>query len=136
MLLLSCAILLAAATSTLADDVKPDAGYELLFNGKDFTGWKQKGSKDSLAGKTEAFNGRFIVAARDARILIVSVLRWRTTSQNNGKTRDCGAVVVALYYGVVRQSRKRRVGILAIDAARVKRPGFAATAITLPLPAA
>ena len=61
MRLLSCAILFAATTLSLADEAKPDAGFELLFNGKDFTGWKQKGGKDSLAGKTEAHNGRFKV---------------------------------------------------------------------------
>lgn len=68
MQLLSCAILLVASTAILADDVKPDAGYELLFNGKDLAGWKQKGSKDSLAGKTEAHNGRFKV--KDGELFI------------------------------------------------------------------
>ena len=68
MRLLSCAILFAAATLSLADEAKPDAGFELLFNGKDLTGWKPKGGKDSLAGKTEAHNGRFKV--KDGELVI------------------------------------------------------------------
>jgi hypothetical protein len=55
-------------TALAADEPKPDASYELLFNGKDLTGWKQKGSKDSLAGKTEAFGGRFKV--KDGELVI------------------------------------------------------------------
>src|SRR5437870_10991127 len=68
MRLLSCAILLAASSMIRADDVKPDAGYAVLFNGKDLAGWKQKGSKDSLAGKTEACNGRF--KGKDGELVI------------------------------------------------------------------
>ena len=68
MRLLSCLLAFALAGSVLADDAKPDPGFTLLFNGKDLTGWKQKGSKDSLAGKTEAFGGRFKV--KDGEIVI------------------------------------------------------------------
>ncbi|MBY0522929.1 MAG: DUF1080 domain-containing protein [Gemmataceae bacterium] len=37
-------------------------GFTLLFNGKNFDGWKDAtGKKESLDGKTEAFDGRFKV---------------------------------------------------------------------------
>lgn len=52
----------------LADEPKADPGFTLLFNGKDLAGWKQKGSKDSLAGKTEAHKGRFKV--KDGELVI------------------------------------------------------------------
>ena len=68
MRLLCCTLLLAACPTLRADDAKPDAGFELLFNGKDLTGWKPKGNKDSLAGKTEAYNGRFKV--KDGELVI------------------------------------------------------------------
>ncbi|MFO0801908.1 MAG: DUF1080 domain-containing protein [Gemmataceae bacterium] len=51
-----------------ADEPKADPGFTLLFNGKDFTGWKPKGKKDSLEGKTEAFGGRFKV--KDGELVI------------------------------------------------------------------
>jgi hypothetical protein len=38
-----------------------DEGYTSLFNGKDLTGWRVKGSKESLDGKTTADNERFAV---------------------------------------------------------------------------
>jgi len=63
MRLLSCAVLLAAAATTPADDFKPEAGYALLFNGKDLTGWKTKAKAgEALDGKAEAFGGRFKAA--------------------------------------------------------------------------
>ena len=68
MRVLLCTLLFATCPGLEADDAKPDAGFELLFNGKDLTGWKQKGSKDSLAGKTEAFSGRFKV--KDGELII------------------------------------------------------------------
>jgi len=68
MRLLSCALLFAVLAPAAADDPKADAGYTLLFNGKDLAGWKEKGSKDSLAGKTEAFKGRFKV--KDGELVI------------------------------------------------------------------
>ena len=44
------------------DDFKLEPGFTPLLNGKNLDGWKQKKKGgDSLAGKTEAFNGRFKV---------------------------------------------------------------------------
>ncbi|MBY0512727.1 MAG: DUF1080 domain-containing protein [Gemmataceae bacterium] len=64
MRLLSCAALLLAAGFTVADD-KSEEGFKPLFNGKDLTGWRTKGSKDKpgepLDGTTEAHGGRFKV---------------------------------------------------------------------------
>jgi hypothetical protein len=51
-----------------AEAPKADPGFELLFNGKDFTGWKPLGKKESLEGKTEAYKGRF--KARDGELVI------------------------------------------------------------------
>ena len=52
----------ALATPCAAqDDFKPDPGFRSLFNGKDLTGWKLKGNKDDLTGKTETANKRFTV---------------------------------------------------------------------------
>lgn len=47
--------------SVLSGEFKLEAGFKLIFNGKDLDGWQTKGKKDSLAGKTEAFKGRFKV---------------------------------------------------------------------------
>ena len=45
-----------------ADDFKLEPGFKLLFNGKNLDGWKEaRGKKGSLAGKTEAYGGRFKV---------------------------------------------------------------------------
>ncbi len=44
------------------EEVKPEAGYTSLFNGKDLTGWVYKPTpKESLDGKTETPDGRFTV---------------------------------------------------------------------------
>jgi hypothetical protein len=44
-----------------ADDFKLEDGFQLLFNGKDLTGWKTtKG--ESLDGKSEAYGNRFKAA--------------------------------------------------------------------------
>src|SRR5262245_63472880 len=63
-----CSVVATAA----ADDFKPEPGFELIFNGKDFTGWKTVGTKDkpgvSLDGKAEAFGGRF--KAKDGELVI------------------------------------------------------------------
>ena len=64
--ILLCAILLAAASIIWADDVKPDAGFELLFNGKDLTGWKYYGTV--LDGKTETPDKR--IEAKDGVIVM------------------------------------------------------------------
>jgi hypothetical protein len=69
MRLVSCLILLAGTVAFAADDFKPEAGFTLLFNGKDLSGWKEKGKAGkSLDGKTEAFKGRFKVV--DGAIVI------------------------------------------------------------------
>ena len=47
--------------SLIAGGDKVEAGYTLIFNGKDFAGWQPKGKKEPLTGKTEAFGGRFKV---------------------------------------------------------------------------
>lgn len=46
-----------------AAESAPEAGFTLLFNGKNLDGWKTAKGKtpESLDGKTEAFNGRFKV---------------------------------------------------------------------------
>jgi hypothetical protein len=57
---------LGSSIVLLADDFKPEDGFQSIFNGKDLDGWRNKmGKKDakpeSLEGKTEAFGGRFKV---------------------------------------------------------------------------
>ncbi len=43
-------------------EFKLEDGFKLIFNSKDFDGWKEaKGKKEALDGKTEAFKGRFKV---------------------------------------------------------------------------
>lgn len=44
-----------------AGEFKLEPGFTLLFNGKNLDGWREKGSKATLEGKTEAFKGRFKV---------------------------------------------------------------------------
>lgn len=60
--LVAC-LLLAAPAVLAADDFTPEPGFALIFNGKDFTGWKTVGTKDKpgvpLDGQAEAFGGRF-----------------------------------------------------------------------------
>lgn len=72
---LSIALLLAGfALSTTpsyaADDFKPEPGFTLLFNGKNFDGWKLRGKKEGgdLDGMTEVNKGRF--KAVDGSIVI------------------------------------------------------------------
>jgi hypothetical protein len=46
-----------------ADALKLEPGFTLLFNGKNLDGWRTaRGKKESLDGKTEAYDGRFKVA--------------------------------------------------------------------------
>src|SRR5438046_10754103 len=55
-------MLLMSLSRTSADDFKLEAGFTLLFNGKNLDGWKEvSGKKEALDGKTEAYNGRFKV---------------------------------------------------------------------------
>jgi hypothetical protein len=52
-----------APTFAVGDDFKLESGFTLLFNGKNFDGWRQAaGKKELLDGKTEASNGRFKIA--------------------------------------------------------------------------
>jgi Domain of Unknown Function (DUF1080) len=51
--------LLALALPTLPASAGDESGFEALFNGKDFTGWRF--GNDVLDGKTEASGGRFQV---------------------------------------------------------------------------
>lgn len=59
-----------SSPTTGADDFKPEPGFTMLFNGKNFDGWKIKGKKDGgeLDGKTDVNNGRF--KAVDGSIVI------------------------------------------------------------------
>src|SRR5216683_2179584 len=50
-----------ASGSRAADDFKVEEGFTSLFNGKDLTGWRYVGSKESLEGKTETPDGRIAV---------------------------------------------------------------------------
>jgi hypothetical protein len=63
--LLSVALLACGLVATLwAEDFTPEAGFTLLFNGKDLTGWHHKdGTTDgpALDGKTDAGDGRYTV---------------------------------------------------------------------------
>ena len=52
-------ILLAAGTSIAQP--KADPGFTLLFNGKDFSGWKMNKTNEPLEGKTDAGKMRFII---------------------------------------------------------------------------
>jgi hypothetical protein len=53
-----------SAPASFAADFKPEEGFTLLFDGKTLDGWMEAGGKkESLAGKTEAFQGRFKVMA-------------------------------------------------------------------------
>jgi hypothetical protein len=55
-----CALLPLLPVS--AGDFKLEPGFVLLFNGKNLDGWKEAGGKkESLDGKTEAYEGRFKV---------------------------------------------------------------------------
>ncbi len=55
--------LVSSSLVVAADDTKLESGFKPLFNGKDLDGWKEASGKSraSLAGKTEAFKGRFKV---------------------------------------------------------------------------
>jgi hypothetical protein len=57
-LVLTLALLAVAASGRADKDLKPEEGFTALFNGKDLTGWRYKGSKEALEGKTETGDGR------------------------------------------------------------------------------
>lgn len=50
------------------NDFKLEPGFTLLFNGKNLDGWKTTTGGESLAGKTEAYKGRFKVS--DGKLVI------------------------------------------------------------------
>jgi hypothetical protein len=59
---LFAALMLLPLPAQSADDFKLEPGFTLLFNGKNLDGWKEASkNKESLEGKTEAYNGRFKV---------------------------------------------------------------------------
>jgi hypothetical protein len=74
MRLLSAAMLACATcAAVVAADFTPEAGFKLIFNGKDLTGWQTKAAgKDGkslpLEGKAEAFDKRFVV--KDGELVI------------------------------------------------------------------
>ncbi len=63
---------LSAGLVLAADDFKPEPGFTLIFNGKNLDGWQTKADgktkAESLAGKTEAFAGRYRV--EDGQLVI------------------------------------------------------------------
>jgi hypothetical protein len=68
MRLLSCVLLVCAtgAAVVAADEFKPEAGFKLIFNGKNLDGWQTKaagkdGKPMALEGKTDAYDKRFVV---------------------------------------------------------------------------
>src|SRR5262245_46539989 len=60
---LACALGAAAAPGVepAPQDFKVEEGFVSLFNGKDLSGWRYVGSKESLEGKTETPDKRFQV---------------------------------------------------------------------------
>jgi hypothetical protein len=58
---LALALFALAAGVWAEDDFKLEAGFTALFNGKDLTGWRYKGSREDLAEKTETMDGRIAV---------------------------------------------------------------------------
>lgn len=62
MSLFAALLLLLPLAGRSADDFKLEPGFTLLFNGKNLDGWKEASkNKQSLEGKTEAYDGRFKV---------------------------------------------------------------------------
>lgn len=53
----SIALIVPMSLTRAGDKVEP--GFTSIFNGKTFDGWREKGSKTTLEGKTEAHKGRF-----------------------------------------------------------------------------
>jgi hypothetical protein len=71
MRLLSCTLFVCATAAAVvaADEFKPEPGFKLIFNGKNFDGWQTKGAKPmSLEGKTDAYDGRYVI--KDGEIVI------------------------------------------------------------------
>ena len=74
MRLITCALVVFATCAAVvaADEFKPEPGFKLLFNGKNFDGWQTKASgknkAESLEGKTDAYDKRFV--AKDGEMVI------------------------------------------------------------------
>lgn len=62
------AFILLLAASLFFAEPKADSGFTLLFNGKDFSGWKMNKTNEPLEGKTDAGKMRFI--AKDGILMI------------------------------------------------------------------
>jgi hypothetical protein len=60
-LILVLELFVVGAAVNAGDDFKVEEGYTSLFNGKDLTGWRYKGSDEALAGKTETLDKRIQV---------------------------------------------------------------------------
>jgi hypothetical protein len=60
-------LLVASAATVVADDFQPEAGFKVLFNGKNLDGWTTKAG-ESLEGKSAAYAGRF--KAADGELVI------------------------------------------------------------------
>src|SRR5262245_13554611 len=61
-LLVAVLMLVTVAFSVAADEFKLEEGFTLLFNGKDLSGWKLRKGGESLDGKAETADKRFVVA--------------------------------------------------------------------------
>lgn len=59
--MLLLAIWVAAASGRAEEESQLEPGFISLFNGKDLTGWRYKGSKENLEGKTETADARVAV---------------------------------------------------------------------------
>src|SRR5581483_7489595 len=66
---LAVVALVLGGPRSVADDVKTEAGFTSLFNGKDLTGWVYSGMKGkSVDGKTETPDGR--IEVKDGAIVM------------------------------------------------------------------
>jgi len=68
----------------LEDDFRPEPGFELLFNGKDLTGWGYRNNK--TLKKTESFDGKAISSenrylARHGRLIVTTPPEGRAFTQ-------------------------------------------------------
>ncbi|MCX8238955.1 MAG: GDSL-type esterase/lipase family protein [Akkermansiaceae bacterium] len=68
----------------LEDDFRPEPGFELLFNGKDLTGWGYRNKK--TLKKTESFDGKAISSenrylARHGRLIVTTPPEGRAFTQ-------------------------------------------------------
>lgn len=65
---LATALGLLLAASLCFAEPKADSGFTLLFNGKDFSGWKMNKTNEPLEGKSDAAKMRFII--KDGNLVI------------------------------------------------------------------